>query len=118
MKYKCLTGSKSGDIGERVTAMLEAGWSPHGPTVYCPASDDTGECFMQAVVLHDPEPVAGDARPVIDYEVLFGEDVGELAANVRKFVADGWEPVGGVVFNPPTDELHVGFSQAVVRRRA
>lgn len=52
---------------------------------------------------------------MIEYEVICENGPEELAATVRTFLADGWNPVGGVGVAGPTDRNPLCLFQAVSR---
>lgn len=49
------------------------------------------------------------------YIVLEGAFVGELVRNVNHYIAQGWVPLGGLVYRQPVASTGIAFYQALIK---
>lgn len=49
----------------------------------------------------------------MEYKIISAQTTGGLARNITEKLNEGWEPIGGVLFNPQTQK----FIQAILKRK-
>lgn len=55
-------------------------------------------------------------RVYVDYQVLGAPHLHELEARVHKYLDTGWEPIGGMVFQPFSPLAPAFYYQTIVKR--
>lgn len=48
----------------------------------------------------------------MEYKIISAQTTAGLANNITGKLKEGWEPVGGILFNPQTNK----FIQAIIKR--
>lgn len=52
---------------------------------------------------------------IIDYAIIVGANTGQLTGFVKRFIENGWQPIGCPVLNQVPDSSVVEWHQAMVK---
>lgn len=54
--------------------------------------------------------------PIEDFTVVSTKTQPEMNTELRKKIADGYEPVGDILFNSTEDDDYLAYSQSLIKR--
>lgn len=84
--YDVIKSITRDDLVAKVNEQIDKGWQPfvHG-------AERVGDCWYQTIVMYE-----GDVNRIVDYDVVFSNQVTDLTRKVSKRLnAEGWQPFGG-----------------------